>query len=64
MEFAYFNLVEKTFYITAELSLWDDIVISCAFVLEDVYLHRQTSSLINIRREGENVLKYYCNTNF
>jgi predicted nucleotidyltransferase len=51
-EFAYFDLVEKMSYITAELSLRDDTVISCVFVSENDYLHRRTPLLINIRREG------------
>jgi hypothetical protein len=36
----------------AELSLRDDVVVSCTFVSSDRYLTEQSPLLMNVRREG------------
>ena len=50
--FDYFDMVKQTSYITAELSLEYETVISCVFATKERYEQRQTPLLINIRREG------------
>ncbi len=51
-DFSYFEMIEKTSWITADLSLQNDVVISCVFVSKEDYEKRRTPLLINIRREG------------
>ncbi len=51
-DFSYFEMIEKTSFLTAELSLQNDVVISCAFVSKEDFERRRTPLLINIRREG------------
>ncbi len=51
-DFDYFEMIERTSYLTAELSLENDTVISCVFVTKEDYQQRRTPLLINIRREG------------
>lgn len=51
-DFDYFEMIERTSYLTAELSLENDTVISCVFVTKKDYQQRRTPLLINIRREG------------
>ena len=45
-------MIKQTSYLTAELSLRYDTVISCVFVSNDEYLQRRTPLLMNIRKEG------------
>jgi predicted nucleotidyltransferase len=51
-EFDYFQMVEDTGSVAADLSLENDTVISLAFVSEDDYQNRYTPFLINVRREA------------
>ncbi len=50
--FIYFEMIEKTSYLTADLSLQNDVVISSVFVSSDDYTTRRTPLLLNVRREG------------
>jgi predicted nucleotidyltransferase len=51
-EFDYFKTLEQISYVTSELSLAHDTVISCALTTLEEFKHRNTPLLINIRREG------------
>ncbi len=44
--------IKRTGKIVAELSLENDVVISCVFMEESRYLHRNGPLLRNIRKEG------------
>ena len=44
--------IKRTGGIVSELSLENDVVISCIFMDEDRYLHRNGPLLRNVRREG------------
>ena len=44
--------ISRTGQIVADLSLDNDVVISCVFMDEDRFLHRAGPLLRNIRREG------------
>lgn len=44
--------IRRTGGIVADLSLKNDVVISCVFMEEDRYLHRNGPLLRNIRKEG------------
>ncbi|MCG3196070.1 MAG: hypothetical protein GHCLOJNM_00541 [bacterium] len=47
--------IEKTSQLVAELSLKENLVISCLFMDENRFLHRQGPLLRNIRQEGKEV---------
>lgn len=51
-EFDYFDLLERTSQLTADLSLENDTVISKVFVSKQDFEKRKTPLLLNIRREG------------
>ena len=51
-KFDYFEMIKQTSYLTADLSLEYETVISCVFVTKENYEQRRTPLLINIRREG------------
>ena len=51
-DFSYFEMVERTSYLTAELSLKYDTVISTVFVTNENYEKMETPLLINVHREG------------
>ena len=51
-EFNYFDLIERTVDLTADLSLEYDIVISTAFTSYESFINLQTPFLMNVRREG------------
>ena len=51
-DFSYFEMVERTSYLTAELSLKYDTVISTVFVTKENYEQMKTPLLINVHREG------------
>ena len=51
-DFNYFDMIEKTSYLTADLSLQNDVVISSVFVSTADFELRQTPLLLNVRREG------------
>ena len=44
--------IGRTGNIVAELSLENDVVISCAFVARERFQHEQSPFLMNVRREG------------
>ena len=44
--------IGRTAAAVAELSLRDDVVVSCTFVSSDRYLTEQSPLLMNVRREG------------
>ena len=44
--------IRRTGRIVAELSLANDLVISCAFVSSDRFMREQSPFLLNVRREG------------
>jgi predicted nucleotidyltransferase len=44
--------IKRTSEFVAELSLWHDEVVSCIFMDEDRFMHRNGPLLRNIRREG------------
>lgn len=48
----YGELIKKTSYVTAELSLKYDVVLSRSFVSVQDYHARQRTFLMNVRREG------------
>jgi uncharacterized protein len=51
-DFNYFDMIEKTSHITAQLSLENEVVISTAFTSIDNFKYLYTPFLINVRREG------------
>lgn len=44
--------VSKSSEIVADISLRNDVVISCVFIDEESFLHRNGPLLRNVRREG------------
>jgi predicted nucleotidyltransferase len=50
--FDYFEMVKQTSYLTADLSLEYETVISCVFITKEKYELRRTPLLINIQQEG------------
>jgi predicted nucleotidyltransferase len=50
--FDYFQMIEKTGQLAADLSLENDTVISLAFVHAKDFSNRQTPFLMNVRRES------------
>jgi len=51
-KFSYFDMIEITGQLAAELSLKYDTVVSLAFTHQEDYQERQIPFLMNIRREG------------
>jgi predicted nucleotidyltransferase len=51
-DFDYFDVLTKTSFLTSDLSLQTDTVISCVFITKADFLQRRTPLLINVRREG------------
>jgi predicted nucleotidyltransferase len=47
--------INKTSEIRAELSLKNDVVISCIFMSADRYMAEQSSLILNVHREGISV---------
>lgn len=44
--------IRRTGKITADMSLENNVVVSCAFISADRYLREQSPLMINVRREG------------
>ena len=51
-EFDYFDMIEETGQVSADLSLQNDAVISLTFVSKQDYEHKRTPFLLNVHREG------------
>jgi predicted nucleotidyltransferase len=51
-DFNYFEMIERTSYLTADLSLQNDVVISSVFVSSEDFAIRRTPLLLNVRKEG------------
>ena len=51
-DFDYFDMIQRTGHLVADISLENETVIALAFVSKDNYEKRQTPFLINVRREG------------
>jgi predicted nucleotidyltransferase len=51
-DFDYFDMVERTGQIAAELSLEYETVVSLAFTSKENYVHRMSPFLMNVRQEG------------
>jgi uncharacterized protein len=51
-DFDYFDMIEKTSYIAADLSLENDTVISLAFVSKEDFENFRIPFHLNVKREG------------
>jgi predicted nucleotidyltransferase len=51
-EFDYFNMIERTCKLAADLSLENDTVVSLAFTSKDKFDHKMSPFLMNVRKEG------------
>lgn len=51
-EFNYFDMLNKVSYVTADLSLKHDVVISCVFTSKDDFEQLQIPLFINVRQDG------------
>ena len=51
-DFDYFEMVNKTSFVSSELSLKYNTVISCTLMTQKDFNERETPLLLNIRREG------------
>jgi predicted nucleotidyltransferase len=51
-DFEYFDLIEKTSYVAADLSLENDTVISLAFVSKEAFENFRIPFHLNVQREG------------
>lgn len=54
-DFDYFEMLEKTSALIADLSLHNDVVLSRVFVTEKQYAERGTPLLMNVHKEGVRV---------
>lgn len=51
-DFNYFDMVMQTSVYTSQISLENDVVISCVFVSQEDFVDRHTPLLLNVHREG------------